>query len=117
MSRCFLLYSVVRFQRFNALPFVLPFLLATTACRTPPAGPHLERFTFNSPHMGTLFTISLYATNKTSAEIAADAAFHRIETLDEIMSDYRADSELMRLCDQPFGAPVLISKELFDVLS
>jgi thiamine biosynthesis lipoprotein len=67
--------------------------------------------------MGTLFTITLYVTNETSAEAAADAAFHRVAALDEIMSDYRADSELMRLCDQPFGAPVPISKDLFDVLS
>lgn len=67
--------------------------------------------------MGTLFTITLYATNKASAEGAADAAFHRVAALDEIMSDYRADSELMRLCDQPFGKPVLISKDLFDVFT
>ncbi len=67
--------------------------------------------------MGTLFTITLYATNNASAEAAADAAFHRIAALDEIMSDYRADSELMRLCDQPFGQPVPISQDLFDVFT
>jgi thiamine biosynthesis lipoprotein len=67
--------------------------------------------------MGTLFSITLYATNKTSAETAADAAFHRVAALDEIMSDYRADSELMQLCDQPFGKPVPISKDLFEVLT
>jgi len=32
------------------------------------------------------------------------------------MSDYQADSELMRLCDQPFGTPVLISADLFRAL-
>ena len=32
------------------------------------------------------------------------------------MSDYQADSELMRLCDQPFGTPVPVSADLFDVL-
>jgi len=32
------------------------------------------------------------------------------------MSDYRADSELMRLCEQPVGVPVPVSADLFDVL-
>jgi thiamine biosynthesis lipoprotein len=94
----------------------LIFICCGVGCRTA-RPPHLERFTFNSPHMGTLFTISLYATNNTSAEAAADAAFHRIADLEQVMSDYRADSELMQLCDQPFGKPVPVSQDLFDVLS
>jgi len=32
------------------------------------------------------------------------------------MSDYQADSELMQLCDQPYGHPVPVSADLFDVL-
>jgi thiamine biosynthesis lipoprotein len=109
-------------QRLNALAFAL-FLIAATGCRTlsPPERLHaaddLQCFTFASPDMGTLFAITLYATNKTDADATADAAFHRVAALDEIMSDYRADSELMRLCDQPFGKPVPISKDLFDVFS
>jgi len=67
--------------------------------------------------MGTLFTITLYATNNASAEAAAEAAFRRIADLEQVMSDYRADSELMQLCDQPFGKPVPVSQDLFDVLS
>jgi thiamine biosynthesis lipoprotein len=86
-------------------------------CRAVAADPALERFNFTSPHMGTLFSIALYATNETSAKAAADAAFHRVAALDEIMSDYRADSELMRLCDQPYGKPVRISQDLFDVFT
>jgi len=109
-------YSFLTFQRFNVLTFFL-LLLATTACRSATSAPSLERFTFTSPHMGTLFTITLYTTNKASAETAADAAFHRVAALDEIMSDYRADSELMRLCDQPFGKGVPVSKDLFDVFT
>jgi thiamine biosynthesis lipoprotein len=102
-------------RRFNVLTFSL--LLAITACRSAPSVPPLERFAFTSPHMGTLFSITLYATNDSSAKAAADAAFHRIAALDEIMSDYRADSELMRLCDQPFGKPVPISQDLFDIFT
>lgn len=95
----------------------LSLLLVTTACRSAPTVPPLARFAFTSPHMGTLFSITLYATNESSAKSAANAAFHRVAALDEIMSDYRADSELMRLCEQPFGKPVPISQDLFDVFT
>ena len=66
--------------------------------------------------MGTLFKITLYAPEEAAARSAAEAAFHRVVTLDEIMSDYQADSELMRLCEAPPGQPVRVSADLFDVL-
>ncbi len=66
--------------------------------------------------MGTVFTITLYAPNPSAAEGAAQAAFRRIADLEDVMSDYQADSELMRLCDQPAGKPVPVSADLFDVL-
>ncbi len=66
--------------------------------------------------MGTLMTITLYTPDPAAAKAAAAAAFQRIDALEDIMSDYQADSELMRLCDQPFGTPVPVSKELFEVL-
>src|SRR5215475_6870136 len=100
----------------SVLTFLL-FVLTTTVCLSATPDPQLLRFTFTSPHMGTLFSITLYATNENSAKAASDAAFHRVAALDEIMSDYRADSELMRLCDQPFGKPVPISQDLFDIFA
>jgi len=66
--------------------------------------------------MGALFSISLYAADKAAAEQAANAAFQRIAALDEMMSDYRADSELMLLCDKPFGQPIAVSQDLFAIL-
>ena len=66
--------------------------------------------------MGTLFTITLFAPDPVGAEAAAEAAFHRVDALEDIMSDYQADSELMRLCERPVGQPVPVSAELFDVL-
>jgi thiamine biosynthesis lipoprotein len=66
--------------------------------------------------MGTLFTITLYAANPTNAQAAAELAFRRVDALEDIMSDYQADSELMRLCDQPFGTAVPVSADLFNIL-
>jgi thiamine biosynthesis lipoprotein len=96
-------------------PF-LAALLLLAACRTAPPAKPLERFEFSHPAMGTLISIILYAPDLAAAKAGADAAFERIDALEDIMSDYQADSELMRLCDQPFGKPVTVSAELFDVL-
>jgi thiamine biosynthesis lipoprotein len=91
-------------------------ILVSAGCKATASDSSLRRFEFSSPHMGTLFSISLYATNKAAAETAAQAAFRRVAALDEMMSDYRADSELMQLCDKPFGQPVPVSPDLFSIL-
>jgi len=66
--------------------------------------------------MGTAFTIVLYATDSRLASEAATAAFQRINMLEDIMSDYQADSELNVLSGSPVGKPVPLSQKLFDVL-
>ena len=73
------------------------------------------RFEFESKHMGTTFRIVLYAANREVAEKASKAAFARVAELDGIMSDYKKDSELMRLCAKP-GEAVPVSEDLFAVL-
>jgi FAD:protein FMN transferase len=87
-----------------------------SACRSPQSQAQLQRFEFKSAHMGTLFSIVLYATNSASASAAATAAFHKIAELEDIMSDYQADSELNLLCEKPAGRPVPVSEVLFKVL-
>lgn len=83
------------------------------------AEPAVERFEFESKHMGTTFRVTLYAADKATAKKAADAAFGRVAELDGIMSDYKKDSELMLLCKSfatKSGEPVKVSDELFFVL-
>jgi thiamine biosynthesis lipoprotein len=75
-----------------------------------------RRFEFEQPHMGTLFRITLYAADEKLAKKAAEAAFARIQKLDDIMSDYKDSSELMQLCKQAGGPPVKVSSELFFIL-
>ncbi len=67
--------------------------------------------------MGTRFRIILYAPDPATATRASDAAFDRIAKLDNIMSDFRPTSELMRLSDQAGGPRVKVSDDLFRVLS
>lgn len=66
--------------------------------------------------MGVDARIVLYARDRETAEKACSAAFQRIADLDSIMSDYKPDSELMRLCARAGGPPVRISPDLFRVL-
>jgi len=93
-------------------------LMLAVGCQTtkPSLDADLARFEFASPHMGTMFSITLYASNHTAASQAAEAAFHRIAQLEDVTSDYVADSELMRLCASPPGEPVVVSDDLWRVL-
>jgi len=77
----------------------------------------LERYTFHSNHMGTRFTIILYADDEDLANEASQAAFDRIEELNQLMSDYIEDSELNRLSGKSGSGEVMeISNDLFAVL-
>ncbi len=76
----------------------------------------LTRFEYTEYHMGVDVRIVAYAPDAKTAERGCGEAFERFAALDTIMSDYRADSELMRLCAQSGGPPVPVSKDLFRVL-
>jgi thiamine biosynthesis lipoprotein len=76
--------------------------------------PGLERYEAVEPAMGTLFRVIVYAESPPQARAGFDAAFARARELDGRLSDYRADSELNRLC-RAGRAPV--TEDLFAVLS
>jgi len=77
----------------------------------------LQRYSFDSRHMGTQITIILYAGDETVAYRAAEAAFERIEELNQIMSDYIETSEVNRLSKKSgSGKWMKISDDLYNVL-
>ena len=84
------------------------FLLALTTSIAPlgatpasAAAPSLTLYAFEQPHMGTLFRIKLYAPSKQEAQVAATAAFNRINELNQKLSDYLPHSELNQLAASP----------------
>jgi thiamine biosynthesis lipoprotein len=89
-------------------------ILAAALCRADTAP--LTRYTYTEYHMGVDVRLVVYAPDKPTAERACTAAFERFAELDTIMSDYRPDSELMRLCAKAGGPPVPVSRDLFTVL-
>jgi thiamine biosynthesis lipoprotein len=103
-------------RAFGAVAFVhcINFASPVGAADGPP-----ERYEFESKHMGTTFRVVLYSPDHPTAVKAARAVFARVDELERVMSDYDAQSELMRLCranDAAPGKPIPVSKELFQVL-
>lgn len=76
-----------------------------------------QRFAFTQPCMGTIFQIMLYASDEAVAKKAADAAFARIEQINQTASDYLPESELSRCNRAPFNTPIPISVDLFQLIS
>src|ERR1700722_969593 len=95
---------------------ILVVALCITGCRSSMPNEKLSRFGFNEPHMGTLFSVTLYAPDADAATAAAEAAFQRVAKLDRMMTDYDPKSELMQLCGRPVGEPTHVSPELFELL-
>lgn len=74
------------------------------------------RYEYSQIRMGVDTRIVVYASSESQALRACQRAYARISELDEKMSDYHHDSELMHLCQQAVGRWVRVSPELFYVL-
>ncbi len=102
-----------------AAPFLVLCMLVSFVMWSAPARGQgrLERFEYRQVHMGLQVRILLYAPNENAAFDAAKAAFSEISRLDAVMSDYRPDSELMKLVQRADREPVRVSRDLFNVLN
>ena len=103
--------------RTTLLCLTLGFSLLLVSSRSLAANLPLKRFEYSLPRMGTMFHIDLYSASSAQASKAGEAAFARAEELEQIMSDYRADSELMRLVREGSTAPFPVSSDLYSVLA
>jgi thiamine biosynthesis lipoprotein len=75
-----------------------------------------QRFEYTEIHMGVEARLVLHAPDEASAKDAARAAFDRIAELDSILSDYRPDSELMRVCNDGRTGRRTLTPDLYRVL-
>ncbi|MFA4016335.1 MAG: hypothetical protein RUDDFDWM_001438 [Candidatus Fervidibacterota bacterium] len=103
---------------FSFIAMLLYAILASVFISMPygRCGELLRRFEYAQLHMGVKVRIVVYADSVEKAEDGCRAAFRRINELEDIFSDYRQKSELMRLCANAGGPPVKVSDELFYVL-
>jgi thiamine biosynthesis lipoprotein len=84
--------------------------------RSAPALQQDVRREYAELHLGVTVRIVLYAPDDGAARAAARAAYARIAELEDIMSDYRPQSEVRRLAERPH-TPVGVSEPLFTVLT
>lgn len=76
-----------------------------------------KKYVFERPEMGSPFTITIESADSMTASTAADAAFHKADTLNAILSDYIDSSEINRLsATSGQGRFVVVSDPLFDIL-
>ena len=97
----------------------------TVAIETPPAEParptEPERpsrqplFTRSRPMMGTVFIIKVDAEPRV-AEPAIEDAFREIARLEEVLSEWRSDSEISRINQNAGRSPVAVGEDVFRVV-
>jgi len=76
----------------------------------------LKPYQYTKLEMGVQCRITTYASTEADARRACTSAFKRIDELEQIMSDYRANSELNRLCDKAGDGPQQVSPDLLKIL-
>src|SRR5438093_8228552 len=86
-----------------------------TGCKT--ALPSPEPVRRSEPLLGTFVTITVYGENREGLHAAVSAAFEEFRRIDSLMSIHRADSELSGLNARAAAQPVVVSPDLFRVVT
>ena len=67
--------------------------------------------------MGTTYTIAAYGDNPRNLEAILDASFEEVRRVDELLSNYKPDSELSQLNRLGASEPQRVSPEFYDLIS
>ena len=78
--------------------------------------PELLRLEESADAMGATYSVVVYGYDRVKMEAAADAAFDEVRRLDEMLSNYRADSEWSEVNRSAAEKPVKVSPEMFQLL-
>ncbi len=76
-----------------------------------------QRLERSTDAMGATFSVVLYGSDEKSMNQAVDAAFAEAHRLDELLSNYKPASEWSRVNREAAAHPVVVSPELFQLLS
>jgi len=91
------------------LPLLAALLLANSA--------EAQRVERSTDAMGATFSVVLYGSDAASMNQAIDAAFDEVHRLDDLLSNYKPESEWSRVNREAGSHPVAVSPELFRLLS
>ncbi|MEP0357752.1 MAG: FAD:protein FMN transferase [Paraglaciecola sp.] len=67
--------------------------------------------------MGTNIHVELWSESRATGEAATEAVMDEMRRIDRLMSPYKPTSELSKLNAEAAFGPVVVSKELFDLIS
>ena len=67
--------------------------------------------------MGSTYTVELYGFDRVRMEAAVDSALDEARRLDDLLSNYKADSEWSQVNRHAAEGPMRVSPELFELLS
>ena len=93
--------------------FVLILLLASEAL----AAERLLRMEDSQDAMGTGFSLVLYGTDANRMRSASEQAFEEVRRLEQLLSNYRPESEWSEVNRFAADRPVRVSEELFQLLA
>ena len=96
--------------RFAALLTCLAFVAAL------PRAAHAEWHKRTDAIMGTRIYVELWDTDAAHGEASIDAVMAEMRRIDELMSHYKPESELSSINQHAADAPVVVDKELFDLI-
>jgi FAD:protein FMN transferase len=101
---------------------VIFLFLAVLACFAPNAAPAdsnpaVLRLEESLDSMGTAFSVVVYGTDRYKMQSAVELGLEEVRRLDQLLSNYRPDSEWSRVNQYAADSPVKVSKESFDLLS
>lgn len=99
-------------RRFQA--FLLAFLTMSAFVASSFADDELTRFEFSEQKMGVPVSVILYAGSPEKAQEAVDAVWKRFDELNDVLSDWDPESEIVRVCRMAgeSGESVAVSNEL-----
>jgi FAD:protein FMN transferase len=82
-----------------------------------PAEREMLRLESSVDAMGSTYSVALYGYDRLQMEAAAEAAFDEVRRMDDLLSNYKPDSEWSRVNRLAAQGPVPVSRELYDLLA
>lgn len=96
--------------------FVLP-LVGAVATPGPTAAADALRLESSVVAMGSAYSVVVYGDDRTRMEEAVDAAFAEVQRLDQMLSNYKPESELSEINRYASERPVTVTQEMYDLLA
>ena len=96
--------------------FVLPLVGAVAWARSAAKADTL-RLESSVVAMGSAYSVVVYGEDRTRMEEAVDAAFAEVQRLDQMLSNYKPESELSEINRYAGERPVPVTQEMFDLLA